>query len=157
MDLDNVHFNLTSEPTENWVVQKLKNAFPFTSAPKYLIFDRGSNFSAKVKQFIKDLGTEPVQTSYRSPWQNGIAIAERFVLTACSDLLNHVIIFNEEHLRDLMKQYTEYYNNDRCHLSVGRGSPVGREIMSKASESTEIIALPRLGGLHHRYELKKAA
>lgn len=150
-----VHFNTTSIPTEKWVIQQLKNAFPFATAPKYLFFDRGSVFSSKVKKSIKDMGTKPVQIGYRSPWQNGVA--ERFVLSVRNDLLDHVIIFNEEHLRSLMKQYVEYYNNDRCHLSVGRDSPKGRKVLNKDSESGKIIAFPKLGGLHHKYEWKKAA
>ena len=52
-------------------------------------------------------------------------ICERFILSARSEVLNHVIIFNEDYLRKLMKEYVEYYNKDRCHLSLGRNSPLG--------------------------------
>ena len=73
-----VHFNVTEHPTADWVIQQLKNAFPFESSPKYLIFDRDSIFSARVKQFIKDMGTRAKVTGYKCPWQNGVA--ERYVL-----------------------------------------------------------------------------
>ena len=116
-----VHFNITEHPTAEWVVQQLRNAFPFDSAPKYLIFDRDSIFSVRVKQFIKDMDVKPKVISYKYPWQNGVA--ERFVLSVRNDMLNKMIIFNEEQMRDYMKQYFEYYNNERCHLSVGRDSP----------------------------------
>jgi integrase-like protein len=87
-------------------------------------------------------------------WQNGIA--ERFVLIARTDLLNHVIVFNEDHLRCLMREYVEYYNNDRCHLSLGRDSPLGRETQKRPFQSSRIFSVSKLGGLQHHYEWKQA-
>jgi len=150
-----VHFNVTEHPTAEWVVQQLKNAFPFDSALIYLIFDRDSIFSVRVKQFIKDMSVKPKVISYKCPWQNGVA--ERFVLSVRNDMLNQMIIFNEEQLRDFMKQYFDYYNNERCHLAVGRDSPNGREIQNKPFKSARIISFPRIGGLHHMYKWDKAA
>ena len=68
-----LHFNATFHPTAAWVIQQLRKAFPYDSAPKHLIFDRDSIFSAAVVEFIKAMGTKPVRISYRSPWQNGYA------------------------------------------------------------------------------------
>ena len=119
-----VHLNITEHPTAEWVKQQLREAFPFNSFPKYLIFDRDSIFSGQVKEFIKSMGSEPTVISYRAPWQNGVA--ERWILSVRTELLNHVIIFNEEHLRRLLMEYVEYYNHDRCHLSLDRNTPVGR-------------------------------
>jgi len=82
------------------VIQQLKNAFPFESAPKYLIFDRDSIFSVRVKQFITNMGTSPKVTGYKCPWQNGVA--ERYVLSVREDALNRMVIFNEKQLHDLM-------------------------------------------------------
>jgi putative transposase len=93
--------------------------------------------------------------SYRSPWQNGVA--ERFVFSVKSEILNNVVIFHEEHLRKLMREYVDYYNNERCHLSVKRDSPNGRKIQNKPSESAKVISFPRLGGLHHVYDWEEAA
>ena len=87
--------------------------------------------------------------------QNGIA--QRFVLSARTDILNHVIIFNGAHLQRLMKEYVEYYNNDRCYLSLGRDSLVGRDIQLKPSDSSKVKSIPKLGGLQHRYEWKQPA
>ena len=150
-----VHFNITENPTSEWVIQQLRNAFPFDSVPKYLIFDRDPLFSARVRQFIKDMGTKPKQISYKSPWQNGTS--ERWILSVRNEILNHVIIFTEDQLRDYMKEYISYYNTERCHLSVDRDSPVGREVQQKPSESAKVIAFPRLSGLHHVYKWDKAA
>ncbi len=69
-----------------------------------------------------------------------------------NEMLNRVIVFNENHLRRLLKEYIDYYNKDRCHLSLGRDSPLGREAQNRPSRSARIITLPKIGGLHHRYE-----
>jgi len=150
------HFNVTNHPSARWVIQQLRDAFPFDQVPRYLIMDRDKIFSSRVKGFLEhQLGIKPKVTSYKSPWQNGVA--ERFVLSARTDLLNHVIVFDEDHLRRLMKEYVDYYNGDRCHLSVERNSPLGREIQERPSESCTVKSISKLGGLQHRYEWKKAA
>jgi len=153
-----VHFNTTTSPIAQWVIQQLRDTFPFDSAPEYLIFDRGSTFSPRVKGFISQkLGIKPKQISYRSPWQNGVA--ERWVLSARSDMLNRVIILNADHLYRLLKEkeYVAYDNDDRCHLSLDRDSPSGRTVQIKPSVVEKVISPPRLGGLEHRYEWRSAA
>ena len=75
-----IHFNVTTNPSEQWVIQQLRESFPFDSAPRYLIYDNDSIFSDKVTEAIKYLGIEPKRTAYRSPWQNGTA--ERWVGSA---------------------------------------------------------------------------
>jgi putative transposase len=150
------HFNVTSHPSAQWVVQQLRDAFPFDQVPKYLIMDRDKIFSSRVKGFLeRQLGIKPKVTSFKSPWQNGIA--ERFILSAREDLRNHTIIFNEDHLRRLMREYVDYYNKDRCHLSLGRDSPLGRKFQEKSSESAKVISIHKLNGLHHLYEWKDVA
>jgi hypothetical protein len=69
------------------------------------------------------------------------------------DLLDHVIVLNERHLKRLMDEYFRYYHNDRTHLALAKGTPVGREAASKSGTGGRAIAMPRLGGLHHRYDL----
>ena len=84
-------------------------------------------------------------------------MAERYVLSVRDDALNRMVIFNEDQLQNLMKQYVEYYNNERCLLSVDRDSPNGREIQNKPFGPARIISLPRIGGLHNLYKWEKAA
>ena len=72
-----LHCNVTRHPSSAWVVQQLREAFPYDSSPQYLIFDRATNFNDEVADTIKSLGIEPKRTSFRSPWQNGVA--ERWV------------------------------------------------------------------------------
>jgi transposase InsO family protein len=87
-----LHFDVTRSPTSAWVIQQLREAFPYDSALDYLIFDRGSSLNAEMIDAVKTFGIQPKRTSYRSPWQNGFA--ERWVGTCCRDLLDYVIVLN---------------------------------------------------------------
>ena len=146
-----LHFKVTSHPTSAWVLQQLREAFPYDSAPQYLIFDRGASFNDDVVDTIKSFGIRPKRTSFQSPWQNGIA--ERFVGNCRRDLLGQVIVLNEHHLKRLMKDYVRYYHEDRTHLGLGKETPGRRPAEKSAGKSYRVLALPRLGGLHHRYQL----
>jgi transposase InsO family protein len=146
-----LHFNVTRHPASSWVVQQLREAFPYDSAPGYLIFDRGANFNQEVIDTVKIFGIQPKRTSFRSPWQNGVA--ERFVGNCRRDLLDHVIVLNERHLKRLMKEYIRYYHEDRTHLALGKGTPAGREAEKSPEVGGRVLSMPRLGGLHHRYDL----
>jgi putative transposase len=86
------HFNVTTNPTAQWVIQQLREAFPGDSAPGYPIYDNDSIFSGRVREAVEYLGMAPKRTAYRSPWQNGVA--ERWVGSARRELLNHVIVFD---------------------------------------------------------------
>jgi transposase InsO family protein len=142
---------VTRYPTSAWIVQQLREAFPYDSSPKYLIFDRGANFNQEVIDTEKDFGIQPKQTSFRSPWQNGVA--ERWVGACRRDLLDHVIVLNERHLKRLMNEYVRYYHDDRTHLALDKGTPAGREAEKNPVAGLKVISMPRLGGLHHRYDL----
>ncbi|MGO9434833.1 MAG: transposase [Terracidiphilus sp.] len=146
-----LHCNVTRHPTSAWVTQQLRDAFPYECAPRHLIFDRGASFNEEVAETIKSFGMEPKRTSFQSPWQNGIA--ERFVGSCRHDLLDHVIVLNERHLKRLMTEYVRYYHDDRTHLGLGKQTPAGRNAATNVAISTTITSLPRLGGLHHRYDL----
>ncbi len=148
-----IHTNITEHPTKEWVINQFREIFAFEHRFKYLIHDRDAIFSGMM-DVLPSFGIKSVRTSFRSPWQNGIA--ERFVLTAKTELINNVIVFNQRHLHKLMKEYIDYYNNDRCHLAIGRDSPNGRMVQKKP-ENGKVISIPQLGGLVHTYEWKKAA
>jgi len=146
-----LHFNVTRNPTGAWVSQQLREAFPYDSAPRWLIFDRGCNFNRDVVETIKSFGIEPKQTNFQSPWQNGVA--ERFVGNCRRDLLDHVIVLNKRHLKRLMAEYARYYHDDRTHLGLEKQTPADRIAVTETTISAKIISMPRLGGLHHRYDL----
>jgi putative transposase len=87
-----LHLNVTKHPTSLWVVQQLREAFPFESAPRFLIFDRDGKYGAEVPAAVRSLKIRPIRTSFESPWQNGVA--ERWIESCRRDLLDHVIAVN---------------------------------------------------------------
>jgi len=142
-----LHLNVTRHPTSAWIVQQLREAFPFQSAPGFLIFDRDSKYGFEVGSAVRSLGMRPVRTSFERPWQNGVA--ERWIKSCRHDLLDDVISFNEAHLKRLLSEYVRYYHEDRTHLGLDKETP-GKRVRSMSHG--RILSLPRLGGLHHRYE-----
>jgi len=100
---DIVHWNITEHPSAQWVSQQMREAFPYDSASRYLVFDRDATFSAEVAKVVRSMNIEPTRTSYRSPWQNGVA--ERFVGTLRRELLDHMIVIDDGHLRRLLGEY----------------------------------------------------
>ena len=149
-----LHLNVTAHPTEAWVAQQLREAFPGDTSIQYLIHDNDSIFSNRVDRAISGFGIEPKRTAFRSPWQNGLA--ERWVGTVKHDLLDHVIVMDEHHLMRLLREYVDYYNAERVH-TVLRDTPNGRPVEERPSPTARIIARPRIGGIHHCYEWQSAA
>lgn len=90
--------------------------------------------------------------SPRSPWQR--AYIERVIGTIRRECLDHVIIFNEAALYQQMKLFTAYYHESRTHLSLAKDSPEPRAVQPPAQG--QIVAVPQVGGLHHRYDLRAA-
>lgn len=131
--------------------QRLREAFPVDSAPEFLILDRGSNFNEEVVDTVKSFGIEPKRAGFRSPWQNGVA--ERWVGSCRRDLLDHVIVVNERRLKRLMNEYVHYYHEDRTHLALAKATPAGRQTGVRPVNGCRAVSMPRLGGLHHRYDL----
>ena len=150
-----VHFNATFHPTSAWMMQQLREAFPYDTAPRYLVLDRDSIFSPAVVEFIRAMRTKPVRISYRSPWQNGTA--ERWIGNCRREMLEHVVILSERHLVRLVRLYISYYHEDRCHLGLDKDTPDERPVTPRPSPAAKVVALPRVGGLHHRYEWREAA
>ena len=142
-----LHFNVTKHPTSLWIVQQLREAFPFGSAPRFVIFDRDAKYGLEIPAAVRSLRVSPVRTSFESPWQNGVA--ERWVGSCRRDLLDHIIAVDERHLRRLLSEYIRYYHEDRTHLGLGKGTPNGR---TRSIASGRVLSHMRLGGLHHRYD-----
>jgi putative transposase len=142
-----LHFNVTRHPTSLWIVQPLREASPYQSAPKFLIFDRDAKYGFEVPIAVRSMAIRAVRTSFQSPWQNGIA--ERWVESCRRDLLDHVIVLNERHLTRLLSDYVRYYHEDRTHLGLSKGTPNSR---TRTMARGDVIGRPRLGGLHHRYD-----
>jgi transposase InsO family protein len=149
-----IQLNVTTNPTAQWVIQQLREAFPGESTPGYLIYDNDSIFSGRVREAIEQLPMRPKRTAYRSPWQNGTA--ERWVSSARRELLDQLIVFDEQHLRRLLRDYVDYYNAERVHTQL-RDSPASRPVEEQPSPNAQVVGLPRVGGLHHYYVWQEAA
>jgi transposase InsO family protein len=142
-----LHFNVSRHPTSLWTVQQLREAFPFGSAPRFLIFDRDGKFGPEVSAAVRSLKMQPVRASFESPWQNGVA--ERWVESCRRDLLDHIIALDEGHLKRLLSEYVRYYHEDRTHLGLGKGTPAER---TRSVAPGRVLSHERLGGLYHRYD-----
>lgn len=141
-----LHFTITPHPTMEWVVQQLREATPFGRHPRYVFRDNDGIFGSGVRVFLESCGIEEVRTAYESPWQN--PYIERFIGTLRRELLDHVMVLNQAHLGRLLKEFIEdYYHTTRPHQGLagetsGPQAPPG---------NGELLSVPVVGGLHHRY------
>jgi putative transposase len=150
-----LHFNVTEHPSSAWIVQQLREAFPEPCPYRYAVLDRDAKFGKDMTDHLVSSGIKPKRTSFRSPWQDGIA--ERWIGSCRRDLLDHVLVINETHLRRLIRDYLSYYHADRIHDSLEKDSPSTRPVSHKPDPSANLISLPRIGGLHHRYDWQQVA
>ena len=150
-----LHFNVNRHPTAGWVIQQLREAFPQAAPYRYVILDRDSKFDHEVLMFLRATGLEPKRTSIQSPWQN--ETAERWVGSCRREILDHVIVMNERHLLRLLREYVSYHHQDRVHDSLEKDTPEKRAIEQRPTAHASVVAMPRLGGLHHRYTWRAAA
>src|SRR5467141_201724 len=102
-----LHFNVTKHPASLWIVQQLREAFPFESAPWFLVFDHDGKYGVEVPAAVRSLKIRPVRTSFESPWQNGVTV--RWVESCRRDRLDQIIAVNESHLKRLLTEYLHYY------------------------------------------------
>ena len=139
--------HVTSNPTAQWTARQIVEAFPFDTAPRYLLRDRDRIYGDTMRRRIKSLGIEEVITARRSPWQN--PFIERVIGSIRRDCLDHVIVLNERHLRRILREYCGYYRNCRTHLALKKDPPEPRRV--EPPVFGKVVALPGVGGLHHRY------
>lgn len=147
-----LHFNVTADPTAQWTAQQLNEAFPWDTAPRYLLRDRDRIFGNDFVEQLKAMGIKEVLSAPRSPWQR--AYVERVIGTIRRECLDHVIVFNQATLYQHLKAFAAYYHESRTHLSLDKDTPETRPVQS--AEVGRIVAIPQLGGLHHRYERRAA-
>jgi transposase InsO family protein len=147
-----VHFAVTANPTQDWLARQMTEAFPWDTAPRYLQRDRDKSYGLAFRHRVRAMGITEVITAPRSPWQN--PYAERLIGSIRRECLDHVIIFNERHLSRVLSGYFQYHHDTRTHLSLCKDCPRPRPIQSPSAGN--IIAVPEVGGLHHRYERRAA-
>ena len=138
-------FEVARHPTAEWLARQITEAFPWASAPAYLVRDNDHAYGHTFQRRVRVMGIRDRPISPGSPWQNGIA--ERLIGTLRRECLDQMVIFGEAHLRQILSAYTAYYNQVRTHLALQKDAPLRREVL----QSGAIVAIPILAGLHHQY------
>src|SRR5262245_18328181 len=138
-------FEVTRHPTAEWLARQITEAFPWESAPAYLMRDNDHAYRHVFTSRVRAMGIRDRPISPESPWQNGIA--ERLIVTRRRECLDQMIICGEAHLRRILRAYAAYYNQTRTHLSLHKDAPLHRLVQP----SGIIVAIPILAGLHHQY------
>jgi len=147
-----LHFGVTAHPTAEWTVQQLREAFPWDAAPRYLLRDRDRIFGDDFVEQVKVMGIKEVLSAPRSPWQR--AYVERVIGTIRRECLDHAMVFNQAALYRHVKSFVAYCHESRTHLSLDKDTPEPRSV--QPPEIGRVVAIPQLGGLHHRYERRAA-
>jgi len=147
-----IHFNVTTNPTAAWTGQQIAEAFPWETAPRFLIRDNDGIYGFDFTRRVSALGIKQVRTAKRSPWQN--PYVERVIGSIRRECLDHVIVFDGRHLKRVLREYVDYYHRSRTHLGLEKDCPVTRAI--ELPRLGLIHSEPVLGGLHHRY-MRRAA
>jgi transposase InsO family protein len=148
-----LHLGVTDQPTAEWGTNQLRLAFENTDGPERVFHDRGGQFNPGFSSTTKALGAKEVISAPHSPWQN--PFAERVIGSIRRELLDHVIVLGERHAVLLLRKYQAYYNASRTHLGLDKDSPEGRPVQPIV-DGDKVVAIPILGGLHHRYERRAA-
>jgi transposase InsO family protein len=138
-------FEVTRHPTAEWLARQITEAFPWSSAPAYLVRDNDRAYGDVFKFRVRAMGIRDRPISPGSPWQN--AYVERLIGTVRRECLDQMLVFGEAHLRQILSAYAAYYNEVRTHLALGKDAPLGRAVQ----RSGAIVAIPILSGLHHHY------
>jgi transposase InsO family protein len=136
-------FEVTRHPTAEWLARQITEAFPWASAPAYLVRDNDRAYAHVFTSRVRAMGIRDRPISPGSPWQNGYA--ERLIGTLRRECLDQVVIFGEAHLRRILSAYAAYYNQVRTHRALQKDAPFHRT----AQRSGPIVAIPILAGLHH--------
>src|SRR5947199_10442671 len=138
-------FDVTRHPTAEWLARQITEAFPWASAPPYLVRDNDRAYGHVFTSRVRAMGIRDRPITPGSPWQNGYA--ERLIGTVRRECLDRMLIFSESHLRRVLASYAAYYNQARTHLALQNDAPLHRAVQ----RSGVIIAIPILAGLHHQY------
>ena len=145
-----LHYRITYHPSMTWVIQQLREAMPFGQQPRYFFRDNDRIYGHGVRAFLDSCGIEEVRSAYRSPWQN--PYVERIVGTLRRELLDHVIVLSQAHLDRLLREFIEqYYHVSRPHQGLDGNTPIAHEKPPALDSRDQIISIPVLGGLHHKY------
>jgi putative transposase len=144
---------VTAHPTGDWTVQQARNLALTLGKRfeniKFLVRDRGSNFTASFDAVFRAAGTRIVRSAVQAPRMN--AICERLVGTLRREFLDRVLILGERHLRSVLAEYQVHYNTARPHQGIAQRVPDGEHLIVADLDRERIIRKPVLGGLINEY------
>jgi len=140
-----VWINVTQSPTAEWIARQLTEAFPWDTAPSYLIRDNDRIYGDVAKRRVRVMGIRDKPIAPASPWQNGFA--ERLIGSIRREYLDHLVVLSEAHLRRILRSYADYYNKIRTHRSLDKDAPTFRSVQRIGNIASHVI----LSGLHHQY------
>jgi transposase InsO family protein len=140
-----LHVEVTGHPTALWLARQIVEAFPWDTAPRFLVRDNDGAYGEAFRSRVEGMGILDRPTAPHSPWQNGHV--ERLIGSIRRECLDHVIVLGRSHLRRVLLAYADYYNHDRTHLALRKDAPRFRAVEADG----DIVSRPILGGLHHRY------
>ncbi len=121
-----VHLAVTTNPTADWIARQVTEAFPWDTAPKFIIRDRDRTYGRLYRDRLRSMGIQDLPIAPRSPWQNGFV--ERVIGSLHRECLDHVIIKNEMHLRRILNSYLAYDNRSRTHPALNKDPPIPRTV-----------------------------
>jgi len=141
-----VHVNVTANPTAAWVWRQIIEATPWDQKPRHLLRDRDAVYGRDFRKRARRIGIDAISTPIHAPKAN--AIAERVIGTLRRECLDHLIVLDEQHLRTVLTEFVQYYNQERPHRTLGLHTP-----QLKVRPTTgSVLSRPVLNGLHHVYE-----
>ncbi|MBW1687044.1 MAG: transposase [Deltaproteobacteria bacterium] len=143
-----VHFGITEHPTARWTGQQVVEAFPWDTAPRFLLRDRDGVYGADFRRRVKSTGIEEMVIAARSPWQS--PYVERIIGSIRRECLANVVVLSERHLRRILKNYLTHYHSWRCHQSLEMDCPEPRPVQQP--EVGEVAEIREAGGLYRHYE-----
>jgi transposase InsO family protein len=143
-----VHFNITANPTARWTGQQVVEAFPWGTAPRFLLRDRDGVYGADFRQRVKSMGIEEVIIAATSPWQS--PYVERMIGSVRRECLDNVVVLSERHLQRILKDYFAHYHSWRCQQSLEMDWSEPRAV--QPPEDGQVAPIREAGGLYRHYE-----
>jgi hypothetical protein len=130
--------------------QSITDRLPAEFEPSYLFRDNDGVYGDEVGRFLVGTGIAEVKTAHHCPWQN--PFVERYGGTLRRELLDHVVVLNEGHLKRLLKEFIEeYYHRARRHQGLQGDTPVSSAKPEPVADVSRLVSILVVGGLHHRY------
>jgi transposase InsO family protein len=144
-----IHTGVTKYPTDEWTTQQLREATPWGKGSKYLIRDRDSKYATHFSVVAVSSGIKELKTPYRTPQANGVC--ERFMGSLRRECMDHILIHDDKHLRQVVNEYTAYFNQERPHQGIDQRIPDQYDLTKSKPTKGQVTSKAILGGLHHSY------